>query len=404
MSSLFIQLPIASTTPETEFSFVLSPDGRRLGRTGCVPAPMLPAAAGAGSEVVAVVPVAQLAWHRVTWPRGVTAGTPRLRAALEGLLEEALLDEPESVHFAMEPGGRPGQALWVAVCGRAWLRDALQALEAAGRGPSRVVPEVAPEAPTAWLAMGDPEEAWLVARGPAGVLRMPLGPGIGDLMPGGLAADTLLLAEPGVSAQAEAWLHRPAVLQSPAQRWLLAAQSRWNLAQFDLAQSRPGRWGRRITGSLATLWRAPVWRPARWALGLLLVSQLVGLNTWAWLERRALDAKARDLRHVLTGTFPQVRVVVDPRVQMEREVERLRQATGAPSPGDLEAMLGVVAGLPGADASMPTELDYAPASLRVRGLGWSAEQMVTASAALRPQGLRLRRDGEWVVFEKEPPR
>ena len=35
--------------------------------------------------------------YRVTFPKGMAAGSPRLRAALEGVLEEQLLDETEAV-------------------------------------------------------------------------------------------------------------------------------------------------------------------------------------------------------------------------------------------------------------------------------------------------------------------
>ena len=399
MASLFVLLPEEPVADSAEFSFALSTDGRSLARTGCVAAPLLPAARGAGSEVVAVVPASRLSWHRVDWPRSLPAGSPRLRAALEGLLEEQLLDEPEAVHFALEPGARAGATAWVAACDRAWLRGAVQALEAAGHHPARLVPEVAPEAPAAWLASGEPEEAWLIARGPAGVQRVPLGPGVTDLLPAALADDALLLAEPAVSAWAEACLQRPAVLQTPAQRWLQAAQSRWDLAQFDLARSPRTRWLRRGTAAFSTLWRAPEWRPARWALGVLLVAQLAGLNAWAWMERQSLDAKRLAVRDTLTATFPQVRVVVDAPAQMEREVTALRQATGAPSPADLESLLGALARLP--EARAVTDIEYANGQLRLRGLGWSNGQLQAAAPALRNQGLVAQLQGEWLLLKPE---
>ena len=52
---------------------------------------------------------------------------------LEGLLEDQLLDEPEALHFALQPQARGGGPLWVATCDRAWLRAALQVLESAQR-------------------------------------------------------------------------------------------------------------------------------------------------------------------------------------------------------------------------------------------------------------------------------
>ncbi len=399
MASLFVLLPEEPVTDGTEFHFVLSTDGRSLARTGYAAAPLLPAATGAGSEVVAVVPASRMSWHRVDWPRSLPAGSSRLRAALEGLLEEQLLDEPEAVHFALEPGARAGTGAWVAACDRGWLRAALNALEIAGRHPARVVPEVAPEAPAGWLATGEPDAAWLIARGPAGVQRVPLGPGVTDLLPATGADDALLLAEPAVSALAEACLQRPAVLQTPAQRWLQAAQSRWDLAQFDLARSARTRWLRRSTAAFSTLWRTPEWRPARWALGVLLVAQLAGLNAWAWMERQSLDAKRLAVRDTLTATFPQVRVVVDAPAQMEREVSALRQATGAPAPADLESLLGALARLP--EAGSVTDIDYANGQLRLRGTGGTSGAWQAAAPALRNQGLVAQLQGEWLQVKPE---
>jgi general secretion pathway protein L len=81
-----------------------------------------------------------------------------MRTALEGLLEERLLDETDAVHFALQPGARAGEPAWVGVCDRAWLRNTLQILEAAGRHATRIVPEFAPEGSPALAVIGDPEQ------------------------------------------------------------------------------------------------------------------------------------------------------------------------------------------------------------------------------------------------------
>ena len=145
MSSLIVSLPPGHASSTTEWAYALTPDGRTLADHGRTVAALLPLPRGAGAEVVAVVPVQALAWHRVTLPKGMAAGSPRLRAALDGLLEEQLLDEPEALHLALQPGGRAGEPAWVATCDRAWLRNALQLLEAANRPVTRIVPEFAPE-------------------------------------------------------------------------------------------------------------------------------------------------------------------------------------------------------------------------------------------------------------------
>jgi len=411
MSSLYVQLPAASVTGSSEFACVLSADGRTPGAITSAAASLLPATSGAGAQVVAIVPSSMLAWHRVAWPRGLAAGSPRLRAALEGLLEEQLLDDPEDLHFAVDPQARAGDEIWVAACDRAWLRACVQALEAVGRAPTRIVPEFAPEAPLTLHAVGatnasgtdtenDPEGmgAWIVAHGPEGLLTLPLAPGAADLLPP-LTEDTLCFAEPAVAERAQHLLQRPWVLQPAAQRWLQAAQSRWDLAQFDFASTGRARALKKFTTTLGELLHAPRWRPARWAVALLLALNVIGLNAWAWKERSALAAKRDAVRATLTHTFPQVKLVVDAPVQMEREVSTLRQATGAPSPSDLNILMGALSQV--AAGRSVTGVDYASGELRVRGLGWTDTTLRNALPALRSQGVTASLQGDAVVLQAE---
>jgi general secretion pathway protein L len=46
------------------------------------------------SELVVMVPALALSWHRVELPPGLHKQKARLQAALHGLLEERLLDDP----------------------------------------------------------------------------------------------------------------------------------------------------------------------------------------------------------------------------------------------------------------------------------------------------------------------
>ncbi|HSV46347.1 MAG TPA: type II secretion system protein GspL, partial [Ramlibacter sp.] len=330
MRSLFVQLPLHAATASTEFAYLLSGDGRHVDQQGSAPAALLPLPTGAGAQVIAIAPAKALSWHRVELPRGTSASAPRLRAVLEGLLEDRLLDEPEAIHFAVEPGAQAGTSVWVAVCERAWLRSAVQLLEAAQRPVSRIAPEFAPEGALVLKALGQGEDATLVAASSEGVLLVPLAPASAPLL-ASFPDDTPVVAEPAAAALAEQLLKRPVVLQHPAERWLQSAQSSWDLAQLDFASSGRARRLKKLASGWADVLHAPHWRPARWAAGLLVALNLVGLNAWAWKEHAALEAKRDALRSTLTSTFPQVKVVVDAPVQMEKEVGALRQATGTVS-------------------------------------------------------------------------
>jgi general secretion pathway protein L len=96
-----------------------------------------------------------------------------------------------------------------------------------------------------------------------------------------------VLAEPAVAGLAEQALQRPVTLQQAAQRHLQAAQSPWDLAQFDLASSGRSPCIQEAVQRWAGLLRAPQWRAARWGLVALVLANLVGP------ERLGLDGTQR---------------------------------------------------------------------------------------------------------------
>ncbi len=400
MSTLILHLPLARLGPHTELRYTLSADGQHASGHASARAAQLPEPGRAAGEVVAVVPARALSWQRVQLPQGVGRQSPRLRAVLEGLLEERLLDDPDQLHFALQPGARAGTPAWVAICDRAWLREALQVLEAAGRPATRVVPEFAPGATASGhselFAQGTPEDAQLVITGQGadlGVAVLPLS-GAALALAGASEDNPIpVRAEPAVAALAERVLARPVQLESASERALQAARSDWDLAQFDLASSGRTRRLRKAGALAGALLRAPQWRAARWGAAVLVLAHLAGLNAWAWQERQALAAKQAGVRNALTATFPQVRVVVDAPVQMERELALLRQSAGALSAGDLEPLLSATAGaLPA--AWQASAIDYSAGELRLRGPALSAEEQSRATAAARASGYQLHTEGD----------
>ena len=402
MSLLLIALPPG---PPADYAFATSADGQDLATHGSAAPALLPAA-GRAVEVVAVVPAARLSWQRVNLPRGVGPGSPRLRGVLEGLLEDQLLDEPPALHFALQPGAQPGGSAWVAVCERAWLAAHLAALDAAGRPPARIVPELSPQhGPTRLWLSGEPERPWLLMSGdgvPGGAQALPFGPGSAALLPAA-AADAPapeLLAEPALAALAEQAFQRPVAIRSAAERLLHASRSPWDLAQLEFSRGGRARAARRA----GTLWRdflhAPAWRPARWALALLLLVNLAGLNLLAWRTGQALAAQRQAQQVLLTDTFPQVKVVVDAPVQMAREVAALRQATGAASGRDLEPMLQAFGQL-ALTQQAPTAIEFEAGELRLKGLTLAAGALAEANPRLRPLGLHLRTEGDTAVLRQE---
>lgn len=411
MTTLIVTLPPALPTASTPCEGLLTDDGLTVLSRVETTAQLLPAPSG--GDVVAVVPVARLSWHSVELPQGAISrslfqegGTGRLRSVLDGLLEEQLLDETAQLHFALEPQARSGTSAWVAACDRAWLHAWLAELEHAGRAVARIVPELAPtragsadtSGPAALHVMGTPDKAQLVIAGVDGVTVLPLSHATVALVswPEGVQP----VAEPAVAALAEDYLKTPVSLQTPAQRWLAAAQSDWDLAQFDLLYNRRARTQKRLSALGSALLQAPRWRAARWAALLLLVVNIAGLQAWAMKERSAQAARRAAISSTLTATFPEVRVVVDAPLQMARAVADLQRRNGAASAADMETML-VQLQAAAAELPAPTAIEFMANELKLKGLAPAAPGLANIAARLRAQGYSARLEGDSLTLREE---
>ena len=135
---------------------------------------------------------------------------------------------------------------------------------------------------------------------------------------------------------------------------------------------------------------------------LLVAAQLIGLNAWAWKERRALEDKRSAVQGILTQTFPAVKLVVDAPLQMAREVAALQQATGGVAALDLEPMLAALGGAMPA-GKVPSAVDYSAGQLRLRGLQLTAEEMSRVTGQLAPRGYQARSEGDLLLVQAEAP-
>ncbi|MEY4100209.1 MAG: hypothetical protein RL300_1380 [Pseudomonadota bacterium] len=410
MISFIITLPAAVADANAQYDYVLSSDGNSNTRTASAPLVLLPKLPDRQTEVVVLLPMPALSWHQVSLPkgslaRGLTAerGASRLRTILDGLLEDSLLDEPSQLHLALQPQPLVDAPVWVVACDRAWLAGHLQALAGAGFSASRIVPEFTPEALAQTLyVVGDEQHPMLVG---GRMLVCPLSAAVVGLLGEPQAPERMpeVVAEPAVAAQAEALFKRAVTLQQRPQRLLQAAQTTWNLAQFELVNASRDRAWARLAQGLKNVLRAPQWRAARFALVALVLANLVGLNAWALREQAALRAKQQAVRAVLSNTFPAIPVVVDAPLQMAREVATLQRASGAASGTDLETMLAALG------AQLPvtqtvTAIDYGSQELRAKFSADAAAEQTRVALGLRQQGLSATWDGaQWVLKAGSTP-
>ena len=389
---LIIALPLHTEGAATEYLHVRAGPGAATGHAQSATAARLPRDAG---TVVAVVPAQALAWHTITPP---PVGAARLAAALEGLLEERLLEDPAQSQVVYTPDGAAaaaqGQTLTVLVCQKAWLRQALAPLQAQGMVVSRIVPEWSPQAqaaPVLWVG-GSPEQVQAVACGPQGAMVLPPPPWSSAISATLNQPEAQLLCEPAMAAWVQQQFGRAPRMLSPGQRLWQAQQTDWDLAQGEWAQGRRQRWARFAHELALNLWQAPRWRPARWGLLALLVLNLVGLQWMAWQQRQLQAQLQKDMAMLLTRSFPAVQVVVDAPLQMAREVQALQRAMGQPNAADLEPMLTSLARALPASAQL-SSVQYSPGELRWQAPAVTNDRIEAAREPLRQQGYQLVADG-----------
>lgn len=399
MSTLVIQIPerkrlraraeanASGSALGTEYAYAASPDGLLLSAQGECGAALLPKA----TNVVAVLADADVSWHRITLPKAPAA---RLRAALVGVLEEALLDDVDAVHLAVAPGATSGQPTWVAAVDRQWLRNELAALEKAEVFVDRVVPSSWPDDPPSGHfaeagadALDSPQGVvlnWAHADGVAGIR---LHGGLARaLIPRPAPPGTRWSATPGAAAAAEQWLGMPVNVMAGAERALQAGRSLWNLRQFDLVQRTRG--ARALRDSLRRF-ASPQWRPVRLGLVALVIAQIAGLNLWAWHQRGSVADKRASLQTVVKNAFPRagaLDVQRDAPAVMQREVQSLRTLAGKPGDTDLEPMLQAAASAWPAERPPVDNLRFEPGKLTLSAPGWSEAQIAQFRSLLQPAG------------------
>lgn len=399
MPILILEAPSSLADASTAvWSFVQSDDGQTVSHSGQSAAALLPQPSK-GWDVVLALPVQDISWHRVQLPQISLKDRTRLRAILQGLLEDQVLEDTAQLHFALEPGAVPGQACWVAVCHADKLQSHLTNLAAHGIAVRRIVPAIAPAqeghtqtSPTATniYVLGTAEAPWLVVN-PAedgGVLALPLTSAAATLH----ATERHPLsvqAEPAVYQLAQQYLGRSVELMESSQRLLRAAASPWDLAQFQFANSGRDKLAQHASASARALWHAPQWRWLRRGVVTLVLVQLLGVNVWAWQARQDLAQQRAQIRQIFTATFPQVPVVLDAPLQMRQELQRLQQRSGALTPAAFEVLAGDAgASLPA--GVIPQEIRYEDGRLTLTGLTPNDTRMASWLAQLPQRGLHAQ--------------
>ncbi|MDR7006821.1 type II secretion system protein GspL [Paraburkholderia strydomiana] len=421
MSTLIVLLPPRDpAVPSQEWQlpdlpFVLLDKSGRTQRAGRSALALLPRA----TSTVLMVAARDLLMMPATLPplRG-----PKLRQALPNIVEDQLIQDPQTCHIAVDSQSAAGGRQMLAIIDRGWFRFIYEAFSAAGHRSLRAVP-VTRCLPEATLPAVPAEVAETVSATEPAMA----GASLADAAPVPVAADTAPQVVPMVAAvlgtvvqTAPAMLLEGAVesgmprvelaiargaqgegLAVPANavNATLAALagatpvSLYMLTEVpgnepSLGASSPARLGALVHGAsplpFEQLARRALtcrfdlcqfefasqpWRldratlrrlrlPVLLALGALVVA-IVGANVqWLMLSRQR-DAISTQMTELLLTTFPKTTVVLDAPDQMSRQLQQLRVAAGELSPGDFLSLAdGLARSLPPVPVNGIAALDY----------------------------------------------
>ncbi|MBH9552409.1 type II secretion system protein GspL [Inhella gelatinilytica] len=399
MSTLLIPLPLrprlasgasspaSGPSPAGEWPWVLhTPEGVQTGRSTLANLPR-------ADETVLVPHPLQCSFHRTTLPK---TAPNRWRAALSGLLEDHLLEDPDGLHLAVQPGALAGEPTWVCVTPRETLSQPLAALESAQRFVDRVCPLAWPTADVeAVVTVGETGEPLVRLSHAGGVLHLPAASW--SALQGQGPAPVTWRAEPEAAVAAEALTGQPVSL-SPREAQLVGAlASGWNLLQFDLAPrvkglSRLRHWAHRFA--------QPHWRRVRLGVAALIAVQLVGLNAWAWQQRQEVQRLKAAQTQALKQAFPRVLAVADAPLQMQREMDLLRAQTGQLGDQDFEALMAAATAAWPEDRGPTEALSFESGQLSWPATGWADAQVELMRQRLASMGWSLNAEAGRLTLRK----
>ncbi len=335
MSLLRIHCSLREPPQQCQWALV---SGDREPVVGAGPLVQLPQRA---ERVQLIIPAAEVLITRARLPETAKRHTG---SVLAFAVEDETLGDPDANQVSWL--GTVAGADVLAVADRAGLRQWHDALEAAGiRGyevhcETLMLPWVAGEWSLAWdgregfVRTGELEGATTDSAGPE-TPPLSLRIMLDEAKTRGEAPSSIAVytTAPESAIDIEAWQRALGIAVRLAGRW------DWRTASPDagvsLMQERP-RW-RVAAGTLARL------RPAVWIAGIALAIHTVALVA-DWTR---LAAEQRGLRHKMEtrfrAAFPKATAVVDPALQMRRQLAEARHAVSQPDDGDFLPMVVKVA-------------------------------------------------------------
>jgi len=333
MSILQIFVPESGCGPTCDWS-LREADTVRLGTSTWATLPE-------AKQIVLILAASRVLFTQVHLP---AVGQSKMREMLAFAVEDKLLTEPEKTHTVAGPR-TPDGATAVAIIDKAWLRQQIAHLHQHGIHAEKMLAEtLLPR----WEA-----QSWsMVWNGQGGFIRT--GPNAGFVVDGGDAntppmALMLALDEARAANTAPVRLliylaPGTATPSWPDVKHELRGTWTWQSAETSAASAFNLLQGEFAPPSKARAWTQQM-RPALAVLGVIIAVHLLAtLGDWVRLkheQNRLQDAMVSTFKQ----TFPEATAIVDPALQMRRNLSDLQRTRGVPDSSDFLPLLAQAAPL-----------------------------------------------------------
>lgn len=288
-------------------------------------------------EVEMVLPAERVLFARLKLPK-VSAAT--IRELLPYAVEDRLLGDPAHIHAVAGPTSARGETV-VAVVDRDWLQRMVQVMARSGHKPSTAWSESALLAGGKgdWHVVVGPSRGMLVdddgvsaTFDPSAAVPLVLRVALDEASARGERPEAIRVhAEGGAPLpDLERWSAEAGLPFSPGTQWEAIARGRPAAQSIDLMKGELSQDEDR---------RSRIPRAAVVLLAVILGLQLAFSTLQGLKLQRERDDLERRREAVFRGAFPEARVVVDPDLQMSRNLAELKRARGLAAGDDFLAQM-----------------------------------------------------------------
>ncbi len=349
-------------------------------------------------DIIVVIPMNRATFVRVKIPVG---NPKKIDKMLPYLIEDQTASSPEDIQAVLVERRHPADESLVLVADKAWIAQARGELEVQGFAPARMIVEAE------LLDGANIGEAWTVVRTPTGgFVHFPDGEsvaldGISDDVSISVPPMALTLVVDERNAMGEIppsirVLTTERLAPPDALRWSQALSVRvvtegeWRPERIDARGRSRTNLITRPSGDAANAeWLDRFKWPMVAFASVFCLHAIVTVVDWLRLRNEATSIRA-EMNARFRSVFPDAKAIVDPALQMSRNLADLRRSGGEPDPSDFVPLLAQIAGKLGPSGVKPQKVRYEKGQLQLDLPISAGETKESIEAKLAAEGLRIQ--------------